>query len=147
MANPIHQLQKVGEAKLEFLFWDIYRSKLYSPSGNYQQNSYPVALDIEYLRDIKAVDLVERTADEWQKLGFEPAQVQQWLVLLSDMWPNIKKHDSLLLLIDEHQKSNFYYNEQLIGSLEDPLFGPSFLSIWLDENCSYPELRKQLIGG
>ena len=28
----------------------------------------------------------------------------------------------------------------------DITFGKSFLLIWLDENCSFPELRKKLIG-
>lgn len=146
MANGIEELKKVGEAKLTFLFWDVYQSHLYTATGDYHKDTYPVALDIQYLRDIKAKDLLDRTAEEWQKLGFQEAIFTPWLTKLATMWPNIAKKDELLLVVDKHKKSIFYYNGQQIGVLEDPAFGPSFLAIWLDDKASYPQLRKQLIG-
>ena len=38
MANPIADLSKVGSAKLEVFFFDIYFSTLYSKSGKYSED-------------------------------------------------------------------------------------------------------------
>lgn len=146
MANPIQSMQKVGEAKLEFLFWDIYHSELYSSTGNFNQQAYPLALKIRYLRNIDARDLVEKTEEEWQKLGYSEEQMGPWLAQISDIWPDIVKGDELLLVVEEDKSSRFYHNQALIGNMPDSSFGPSFLAIWLDENCSFPKLRDKLVG-
>jgi hypothetical protein len=146
MANPINSLQKVGEAKLEILFWDIYTSELFSTTGQYQEDIFPVALKIKYLRNIDAEDLLDRTLSEWLKLGISEEQAKPWLTQLKGLWPNIKKSDELLLLVNSDKSSEFFFNDESLGQLDDSEFGPSFLRIWLDENCSYPKLRKMLIG-
>lgn len=144
--GPIDGFQKVGEAKLEVLFWDIYNSQLYTQSGSFQEDELPVALKIEYLRDIKAEDLIDRTAKEWRKLGYEKADYTPWLESVRTMWPDISEGDELLLVVNETGSSTFYFNGESIGDIPDVQFGPSFLAIWLDEKCSFPKLRKQLIG-
>lgn len=146
MASPIAEMQKVGHAKLEVLFWDIYQSSLYSPNGKFEPNTYPMALQIQYLRDIKADDLIKRTAKEWDKLGIAKQTYQAWVPKITEIWPDIKKGDELMLVVDEGKNSQFYFNQKPIGTLEDKEFGPNFLAIWLDENASFPKLRKQLIG-
>lgn len=146
MANPLDGLEKVGEAKLKVFFWDVYYSSLYSPTGEYQTDLYPIALKIDYLRDIDAEDLLESTEEEWSKLGIKSAQTTQWLVMLKDIFPDIKKGDTLLLNVNQAQQSMFYLNSQPIGMIEDVEFGGSFLRIWLDKNASYPKVRNKLIG-
>ena len=145
-ASPLADFKKIGHAKLEVLFWDIYESELYSPSGVFEPDTYPLALKIRYLRNIKASSLVERTGDEWQKLGFSDAQTNTWLGQIENLWPDIRKGDELLLVINQAGQSEFYYNDSKLGTLTDTSFGPGFAAIWLDKNCSYPELREQLIG-
>tara|TARA_R110000751_G_C13793584_1_gene482539 strand:+ start:16259 stop:16732 length:474 start_codon:yes stop_codon:yes gene_type:complete len=146
MADPLSELKKVGEAKLQVLFWDVYNSSLYSPTGTYQAEKFPQALKIDYLRDIDAESLIERTQDEWQKLGIEQETFTPWLPLLTEIFPNIKKGDTLLLDVNEDLQSEFYFNGKTIGKITDTNFGPSFLRIWLDKNCSYPKVRNKLLG-
>jgi hypothetical protein len=146
MAEPISELKKVGEAKLKILFWDVYNSTLYSQTGEYQVEQFPQALKIQYLRDIDAEDLIERTKDEWEKLGINQELFNQWIPLLTDIFPNIKEGDTLLLNVSENQQSEFFFNGETIGKITDRTFGKSFLRIWLDENCSYPKVRNKLIG-
>lgn len=146
MADPLADLKKVGEAKLQVLFWDVYNSSLYSQTGDYQAEIFPQALKINYLRDIDAKDLIDRTQDEWEKLGIEKTTFSPWIPLLTKIFPNIKKGDTLLLKVSDTQKSEFFFNGQTIGQISDQAFGKSFLRIWLDENCSYPKVRKKLIG-
>jgi hypothetical protein len=146
MAEPLADLKKVGEAKLQVLFWDVYNSSLYSQTGEYQVEIFPQALKIDYLRDIDAKDLIDRTQDEWEKLGIEKAKFSPWITLLTDIFPDIKKGDTLLLNVNENHQSEFFFNGKSIGQITDQTFGKSFLRIWLDENCSYPKVRKKLIG-
>ena len=61
MATPFPNLKKVGEAKLKVLFWDVYNSSLYNQTGEYQAEHFPQVLKIDYLRDIDAEDLIDRT--------------------------------------------------------------------------------------
>jgi hypothetical protein len=138
MANSLVGLKKVGEAKLKVFFWDVYNSSLYNQTGEYQVEKFPQVLKIDYLRDIDAADLIERTQDEWKKLGIEQTVYEPWLPLLTNIFPNIKKGDTLLLSVNENLDSEFFFNGQTIGK--------SFLRIWLDVNCSYPKVREQLIG-
>ena len=146
MASPIDELKKVGEAKLKVLFWDVYNSSLYNQTGVYQAEQFPQALKINYLRDIDAEDLIKRTQDEWENLGIKQATFSQWIPLLTNIFPNIKKGDTLLLSVNENQQSEFFFNGKTIGTITDKTFGKSFLRIWLDENCSYPKVRNKLIG-
>ena len=103
IANPLDDLKKVGEAKLKVLFWDVYNSSLYSKTGEYQAEQFPQALKIKYLRDIDAEDLIERTQDEWEKLGIKQVTFSQWIPLLTNIFPDIKKGDTLLLSVSENQ--------------------------------------------
>ena len=128
------------------LFWDVYNSSLYSKTGEYQAEKFPQALKINYLRDIDAEDLIERTQDEWEKLGIKQVTFSQWIPLLTNIFPDIKKGDTLLLSVSENQQSEFFFNGKTIGKITDQTFGKSFLRIWLDENCSYPKVRNKLIG-
>lgn len=145
LSDPLASLQKNGEGTMTVMFWDVYRAQLYSPEQPYQLTSRPQALSIVYLRDIKKTDLVEATKDQWQKIGFTHPHIPQWLILLEDIWPNVNKNSQLVLRVDT-LTSTFYHNDEVIGTLDDPDFGPAFISIWLSENTTRPELRKQLLG-
>ena len=139
-------LQKVGEAKLQVLFWPIYESRLFTADGTYQPGRPPLRLEIQYLRDIASEDLVERTAAEWQaQQRFHPNQ-EQWLETLGQIWPDVSKNDVISLELREDRHSHFYVNNQWVGSIEDPVFGQQFLDIWLSPDTTRPQLRRQLLG-
>ena len=146
VANPLDELKKIGEAKLKVLFWDVYNSSLYSKTGKYEEEQFPQALKINYLIDIDADELIERTQEEWQKLGIKQVTFSEWIPLLTNIFPDIKKGDTLLLSVSENQQSEFFFNGKTIGKISDKTFGKSFLRIWLDKNCSYPKVRNKLIG-
>lgn len=146
MASPLSELKKVGESKLKVLFWDVYNASLYNQTGEFQEDLYPQALKISYLRDIEAEDLIERTQQEWERLGVKQETYSPWIPLLVEIFPNIKKGDTILLNVSKNQHSEFYFNDKSIGKITDKQFGPHFLRIWLDENSSYPAVRNKLIG-
>ena len=136
---------KVGEATLSVLFWDIYTATLLTTTGTYDDTTAHFHLNLKYLRNIKKDKLIEATEEQWQRLGIAPKQYQNWLETLSSLWPDINKNDSLTLKVNP-EYSEFSYNNNVLGTIDDSDFGPLFAAIWLSENSQYPELRNQLIG-
>jgi hypothetical protein len=140
------ELKKVGEARLRVLFWSIYNSRLYTPTGSYAGEERPLRLEIEYLIDVKSSALVDRTAREWDAMGREHPRQDAWLTRLDQLWPNIDKRDVLTLEVNEENVSTFFHNGTLLGRIDDAAFGEQFLDIWLSEDSTRPSLREALIG-
>ena len=60
------------------------------------------------------------------------------------MFPDVKPGDSIVghYLPDG---ARFTFNEQPLGSIDDPAFARAFFAIWLDPNTSEPDLRAALL--
>ena len=136
----------VGEAKMEYLFWDVYNAKLETPTGSYEFGEHPVKLTLTYLRNFNAKDIVKATNEQWQHLGLVD-MVNAYDEQLLALWPNIKKNDSLSFETNTQGIGTFYFNNDKLGVVEDKQFADHFLAIWLSSDTSEPSLRKQLIGG
>lgn len=136
---------KVGEGKMEYLLWDVYDATLSTHSGNYALGDNPVKFKLTYLRNFEAKDIVKATQEQWQRLGKEQSS-KTYSDKLLQIWPDIKKGESLTLITNEQGGSIFYHNDKKIGEINEPEFATDFLAIWLDKNTSEPELRKQLLG-
>jgi len=136
---------KVGEPRLSVLFWDVYDATLYSPSGEYEKSERQ-ALNLNYLRDIDADDLIETTEEEWQKLKLDSSEHEGWLTKLKDIWPNIKKGDCLLLVESDNGYAEFYQGEELLGTVESQEFTDQFLAIWLSPESRFEDERNELVG-
>jgi len=89
---------------------------------------------------------VDHTRKEWQRLGVEGPQSQQWLETLARLWPDVRKNDLLALVLDKQDRGTFYLNGKALGAIDDPGFGEDFLAIWLSPETSRPELRLALLG-
>lgn len=139
-------LLKCGEAKLSVLFWDVYESALYTPVGACQPEARPLKLEITYLRDIPAADLIKQTRKEWEAQDLEHPKHPEWLATLGTLWPDVKEGDRLELHVDENNISTFYFNGEKLGEIWEPLFGEHFAGIWLSPNTTRPELREALLG-
>lgn len=138
-------LQLVGEARMTYLFWDIYDARLYSSSGDYSTQRFPVLLSLSYLRDFKAKDIVKATNEQWLHLG-KGSLVGQYDKTLMSLWPDIKQGDTLSVLVENNQTSAFFYNGKKLGVIRDASFTESFIAIWLSPKTSHPKVRQQLIG-
>ncbi|MEE4278669.1 MAG: chalcone isomerase family protein [Halieaceae bacterium] len=139
-------LRKVGEARLRVFLWSIYDSRLYTPSGRYDERERPLRLEIDYLIDVRGEALVKRTSQEWEAMGRSHPREAAWLERLQALLPDIHKGDVLSLEIDEKEHSTFYFNGERLGRVDDPAFGQQFLDIWVSEDTTRPELRQALLG-
>jgi hypothetical protein len=135
----------VGEARLKVLIWEVYDSALFTPSGRWQGVA-PYRLSLHYLRDIPAAKLVEETEKAWQEQGRSHPRLNEWLVLLGELWPDITEGDNLVFGLNASGDSAFWFNGSPIGSIDDRDFGPLFGGIWLDPDTPRPGLRAELIG-
>jgi hypothetical protein len=154
-ASSWQHWQTVGEAQLTWFIFDIYKSRLKTPDGQYTVSSdvspHPFALEINYQRDISKQQLLDVTDEQWQKLGFTQPYRQQWISELNTMLPNIKKGDELTYLTDGKTGQLIYRQAgrepyQTVGYVKDERLNDAFLSIWLSPQTEFPKLRKQLIG-
>lgn len=138
--------QKVGEARLDVLFWSIYDSRLYTKNGTYTEGERPLRLEIQYLINIKAEKLLKRTLSEWDDMGRDHPHQDAWIEQLSELWRDIRAGDVLTLELTESNRANFLFNGEHIGSIDDPDFGQQFADIWLSTDSTRPELRLLLVG-
>lgn len=142
-----HNFVATGETTFSLLFWDLYKSKLMTTTGDYPIaiNNEKLIFHIEYLADIKSSDLIERTIEQWQHIGLKESEYQKYVNTLETIWPNIAEGDSLAMLMQK-EESVFYYNDEYLGTIEDANFGQIFIDIWLSKNTSQPTLRAELLG-
>ncbi|MBA6265316.1 chalcone isomerase family protein [Colwellia sp. Bg11-12] len=156
IAKPLNTLDNIiqeqsyipiGETTFSILFWDLYKSKLLTTTGTYpiQTDRDKLLYQINYLTGISSKDLVNRTVEQWQHLGVEPELYAVYLPILLKIWPDIEEGDSLSLYVNNN-KSVFYFNNNLIGEINQPEFSQLFLDIWLSEKTSEPKLRLELLG-
>lgn len=136
---------QVGEARLKVLFWQVYDSALYTPSGQWDE-SPPYQLSLSYLRDIPVHQLVEETEKAWRQQGVRHDQQALWLQTLGTLWPDVSAGDTLVLGVGIAGDNGFWFNGEFIGGIDHPDFGRLFAGIWLSEDSPRPALRAQLIG-
>ncbi|MCS0449914.1 chalcone isomerase family protein [Vibrio diabolicus] len=145
----------VGEAQLTWFIFDIYQSRLKAPDGKFIVNGdvspHPLALEINYQRDISKQQLLDVTDEQWAKLGFTESYRKRWISELNRMFPDIKKGDELTYLTDGKTGQLLYRQAGIaqiktVGFVQDERMNDAFLSIWLSPNTEFPKLRKQLIG-
>ncbi|MGL5048677.1 MAG: chalcone isomerase family protein [Shewanella sp.] len=139
-------LLEVGRGEMDWLWFNLYKAKLMTPTGRYQQGQYPLVLDIEYYRDIESEDLLKATKDQWQHLAFAENDIQRWMGLLNAIWPDVKQGDHLSFKVIDGQTSLFFVNQQPLDMIHDANFAEAFLAIWLSKHTSRPNLRAQLLG-
>lgn len=158
-ATPIAELKNwtqwpiAGEATLTWFVFDIYHSRLRTPDGHYRQSSditpHPLALEIDYLRDISKQQFLDATDEQWQKLAISAENRTRWLNSLSPIFPDIKMHQGLAYVTDG-RFGQFYFRAehrwQRIATITDAGLNDAFLAIWLSPKTNYPKLRQQLIG-
>jgi hypothetical protein len=73
-------------------------------------------------------------------------QRERWLASLRPLWSDVRPGDNVTTVVVPGQATRFYDERGLMGQIDDPEFGPAFLSIWLDSRSVVADLRVQLLG-
>ena len=147
LAEVLPQAKLVGQARMTYLFWDVYDARLYAPEGQWQAEA-PFALELSYLRELDGEAIAKRSVEEIRKQGFnDEAVLTRWYQQLSAILPDVKKGTRLTGVVDQNRHTRFYLDGVPLAQVDEPLFSTWFFNIWLSEATSEPKLRAQLLGG
>ncbi len=145
--EALNALSLTGQAEFNFLFWKVYEAELYSTTGEYQHfEKLPFVLKLTYKKNFTQQQLLQETQKQLIQIGVEGSETQSWLDRLSNIYPAVESEDALLLYVDSGGASNFYLNEEYLGSIEDVLFSKQFSAIWLARNDRYADFSRKLTG-
>ena len=143
------ELMRVGQGRLTWLGFGIYEASLWSPDGRFAGfvDGKAVALALWYERKFSRQQLIDITTGEWERLELAPAPVRQaWARELAAIWTDVARGDNMTAVVVPGRPTLFYDGDRLLGQVDDPAFGPAYLSIWLDSRTAIQELRAQLLG-
>jgi len=135
----------VGSGRVSHLVWDLYDVELVAPNGEYAPEQ-PFALRLHYLRNIAAERIVQASMDEMRRQRVSEVSLAKWHEQLKGIFPDIKKGDVITGVFRAGQATEFYDEQGLIGTVNDPAFGPHFSDIWLGRKARYPDVRDSLKG-
>lgn len=142
-------LQRVGAGQLNWLGRPVYAASLWTTAGRFDgyRPGEPVALSLSYQREFSREQLLNITATAWRLMGSVPqGQRDLWLTSLKAFWSDVGPGDNITTVVVPGGATRFYDHQGLLGQVDDPAFGPSFLAIWLDRRSVVGDLRVQLLG-
>jgi len=135
----------IGKGTFRKFFLTIYDARLEAQQADFQfPQTRPFALTLFYKRDIASGDIIDNTLDQWRKQ--QVAWPKSWESGLLQAIPGIKKGDNLRLVVGTGQTATLLHNGNPVATFTDPAFVTAFAGIWLAENTTAPELRRQLLG-
>jgi hypothetical protein len=145
-----YALRMVGAGELRWLGFPIYDASLWTSSGRHAglNADETVALSLWYRRSFTRDELLKVTETAWRKLGqVDPAQRERWLAQLRGIWTDVAPGQNVTTVVLPDGPTRFYDQRGRFGQVDDPAFGPAFLSIWLDPRSVVSDLRIRLLGG
>ncbi len=142
----LRDMDLIGEARMQVLFWDIYDARLLAPQGRLEAGE-PFALSLTYLRNLEGEKIAARSIEEMRKQGLDDeAALARWYRSLAEIIPDVGESDEIIGLAAADGATRFYLDGELIGEVQEPEFTRAFFDIWLGEKSSEPRLRDQLLG-
>lgn len=106
----------------------------------------PFALDLNYLRNVSAVQIAQTSVAEMIRLcDVDPVRAVEWGEQLGAVLPDVGLGDRLIGLFEPNHSVTFFSNDQYIGGVIEPAFVPAFASVWLDPKTKAPALRAALL--
>lgn len=144
--NLVPNASVVGRGILTYAFWDVYEATLYAPKGQFKP-SKPFALSIKYFHEIDGKDIADKSVQEMRKQGFnDEIKLAAWHTQLKAIIPDVKNGTVLSAVFTPDGQTYFFNGSKAIGTVKGGDFARLFFGIWLGENTSKPELRRNLLG-
>jgi hypothetical protein len=146
MNDLVPKAQKVGEAKLRVMLWDIYDATLFAPNGEWSFEK-PFVLQLKYLHSFKGEKIADRSVQEIRGQGFDgEVKLAMWHTQMRNIFPDVAEGDVISGVYNADGSTVFYKGDERIGRILDPEFSHQFFAIWLSPKTSEPEMRLSLLG-
>jgi hypothetical protein len=138
-----------GQARLRFLGMSVYDARLWAgvrlQAADWAQ--HPLALELEYLRNLNGVQIAERSLAEMRKQAdIAAADAERWLGAMKASFPDVRAGDRITGLLLPGRGVRFFVNGSPKGEIPEPEFARLFFGIWLSPRTSEPALRDALLG-
>lgn len=139
-----------GRAQMRFLGLHVYDIRLWTvdaPVGPEDWPRRPLALEIEYARELPGRRIAERSLEEMRRAGpIASEAADRWLQAMVQFFPDVRAGDRITGLQRPDGVVRFFVNGQLRGEKRDADFARRFFGIWLAPVTSEPRLRAALLG-
>jgi hypothetical protein len=139
-----------GGSRMRFFGLSIYDARLWVTPGfrSTRYAQHPLALELNYLRDLSGKAIAERSLKEMERAGpIDAATAQRWLAAMAEAFPDVKTSDRITGIHQPEQGVRFWFNGQLRATIRDVEFSQRFFGIWLAQTTSEPALRSALLAG
>ena len=149
LKNSLPQGKLIGKERLMFWGFNVYDARLWAPAGfdPARFGTFPLALELAYLRDFKAQDIAERSLKEMrrtQPIGDD--QAVRWQADMLRVIPDVRKGDRVTGMHRPGEGAMFWINGQPSGEIRDAEFSRLFFGIWLSPKTSELAMRASLLG-
>lgn len=143
-----------GQGLFTWSVFRVYRAALHvqgEPALNPQTvlsgEAPPYALDLNYLRNVSADQIVQTSVQEMERLcDVDQDRLASWGEQLRAILPDVTLGDRLIGLFRPGRGVSFFGRDQELGHIEDAAFAVAFAAVWLDEETRAPALRAALLG-
>lgn len=139
-----------GSGELRWFGFALYRATLWADAAATELSAdaatrTPLALQLDYRRDIPGERLVAASIDEMRRLGVDEARLRRWAPALAGVFPDVRAGERIVGVLLPGEGVRFYHQDRLRGEVRDGEFGPRFFAIWLDPATRHPGLRAALL--
>jgi Chalcone isomerase-like len=149
LATDLPGAKQQGSGTLRFLGLRIYDARLWVGAKPLAEDwaAVPLALELQYARDLKGASIAERSLKEMRRqTDIAPADAERWLGAMKQVFPDVKENDRITGLHLPGMGARFFINGALKGDVRDAAFAKLFFGIWLSDKTSEPALRSALLG-
>jgi len=138
-----------GAGQMRFFGLRVYDVRLWAgePASATNWAALPLALEIEYARELQGGAIAERSLKEMRRQAEIAADTGAlWLAEMTRIFPDVRAGDRITGVHRPGAGARFFVNGRLQGDLADADFARLFFGIWLSPRTSEPALRAALLG-
>ena len=151
VGRALNDARAAASGRLTWFGLHVYDARLFVPAAGFDAHRYaeqPFALELTYARRLQGRAIAERSHAEIGRLGFgTEAQRARWRQAMVALFPDVRAGQRLAGVHVPGQATEFYFDGQPLGRIDDPAFGAAFFGIWLDARTTAPDLRASLLNG
>lgn len=150
IAQRIARATLRGRGSYTWFGLHIYEARLFVGADGLDLDHWTrseFALELRYSRALKGAAIAQRSIDEMQVLGYgNQSQRDSWLAHMRAIFPDVHEGRTLTGVSKPGTGTEFLFNGESAGVVDDADFGLAFFGIWLDPRTSAKDLRARLLG-
>lgn len=146
-ASNFNDLNTIGKTSLNFLGFKLYDIELKGEKAQFSYNQ-KLAIRIIYDKKFSKEELVNTSIDEICRINsIKKEDIEKpYKSNFEKLFVDVKKGDEKIAIYDPKSGLELYYNGQLTGKINDPIFAKRFIDIWLSDKARFKKVRNILVG-